>query len=408
MDTIKAVSSAPGKTILFGEHSVVYSPNVAVATALSSLRIRSVVEASQAGGDRNGGGMIEANLRDVKEGGLGCRLRCCDVLELELWADEEAEGGLVPLGEEKISQIRKLVKEKGGVGEEEDVTPLVPLVALVGGVLGKKEWLERRNVKITVHSKSLPVGSGLGSSAAFCVSLSAALLSVREGGGEGVEAVPGREELEKINTWGYHGESIIHGAPSGIDNTVSTYGGCVKMRRVLHEGGAGSTEKEIFKLEEPIEVLITNTFVPKSTKGLVAGVRRRWEGERGVYEAIFKAMSEISESFLRGGWTLEGMNENVRVAQGLLRTIGVSHPALEMVVETSRVYGVESKLTGAGGGGCAISILHKKVDEETRQKVEKAMGGLAWEGEGEGGRERRTFEVVRTEAGGRGVTVGSW
>ncbi|GMH53048.1 hypothetical protein TrRE_jg11838 [Triparma retinervis] len=171
------------------------------------------------------------------------------------------------------------------------------------------------------------------------------------------------------------------------------------MRRVVGEGGEVSTEKEIVKLEEPIEVLITNTFVPKSTKDLVAGVRRRWEGERSVYEPIFKAMSEISESFLGGGWGMERMNENVRLAQGLLRTIGVSHPALEMVVEASREHGVESKLTGAGGGGCAISILHDKVEEETRRKVEEALGGLFFGG--------RKFEVVRTEAGGRGVTVAS-
>lgn len=96
---------------------------------------------------------------------------------------------------------------------------------------------------------SLPAGAGLGSSAAYSVSLAAALLThVRslqpptlvesthslahppEGilskliGGCGPVSVWGEEDLTTINKWGFEAERLIHGQPSGIDNSISTFG----------------------------------------------------------------------------------------------------------------------------------------------------------------------------------------
>jgi mevalonate kinase len=42
-----------------------------------------------------------------------------------------------------------------------------------------------------------------------------------------------------------------------------------------------------------------------------------------------------------------------------LVTLGVSHPVLEQIKEiTARPeYGLHTKLTGAGGGGCAVTLI---------------------------------------------------
>ena len=46
------------------------------------------------------------------------------------------------------------------------------------------------------------------------------------------------------------------------------------------------------------------------------------------------------------------------VNHGLLCSLGVSHPALSAVVDTARTLGgLHSKLTGAGGGGCAVTLI---------------------------------------------------
>lgn len=74
----------------------------------------------------------------------------------------------------------------------------------------------------------LPIGSGLGSSAAFCVSLSGALLA--SSGSVNLDFSSedwlslGEKEQKLANEWAFEGETIIHGRPSGIDNTVSTFG----------------------------------------------------------------------------------------------------------------------------------------------------------------------------------------
>jgi len=79
-----------------------------------------------------------------------------------------------------------------------------------------------------VVTSELPLGSGLGSSAAFCVALAAALLAFTDSvsldlNHQGWLSFE-EKDLELVNKWAFEGEKIIHGKPSGIDNTVSSYG----------------------------------------------------------------------------------------------------------------------------------------------------------------------------------------
>ncbi|KAJ3192668.1 hypothetical protein HK101_006151 [Irineochytrium annulatum] len=77
-------------------------------------------------------------------------------------------------------------------------------------------------VSIQVQSK-IPVGAGLGSSASYSVCVSAGLLLrgnyVKADDAGGFNAA----DLELINQWALISEKVIHGNPSGIDNTLCTY-----------------------------------------------------------------------------------------------------------------------------------------------------------------------------------------
>ncbi|KAL2347673.1 hypothetical protein Fmac_001673 [Flemingia macrophylla] len=71
----------------------------------------------------------------------------------------------------------------------------------------------------------LPLGTGLGSSASFYVALAAVFLACTDSVSLNVNHQGwfsfGEKDLELVNKWAFEGEKIIHGKPSGIDNTVT-------------------------------------------------------------------------------------------------------------------------------------------------------------------------------------------
>lgn len=77
-------------------------------------------------------------------------------------------------------------------------------------------------------------------------------------------------------------------------------------------------------------------------------------------------LPEISEDVYTSVKTL------ARVNQSLLNALGVGHPALDGVVAITGKLGLVTKLTGAGGGGCALTLLPPKL-----QLVESASASDA-------------------------------
>lgn len=78
------------------------------------------------------------------------------------------------------------------------------------------------------------MGAGLGSSASICVSVVGALHAIAKLSASSCHGSHRHNkndflkldetDLELINKWAFKGETIIHGRPCGIDNTVSTFG----------------------------------------------------------------------------------------------------------------------------------------------------------------------------------------
>lgn len=72
--------------------------------------------------------------------------------------------------------------------------------------------------------------------------------------------------------------------------------------------------------------------------------------------------------------------------------IGVGHECISSVVTTCSKYGLGSKLTGAGGGGCVFALIPPGYSKEKIDEVVKEL-------------ETQDFECWRTVLGGDGVQL---
>ncbi|EFY84914.1 reverse transcriptase, putative [Metarhizium acridum CQMa 102] len=159
---------------------------------------------------------------------------------------------------------------------------------------------------------TIPIGAGLGSSASVCVCLSAALLlQIRTLAGPHPDqpAEEAQVQIERISRWAFVGELCIHGDPSGVDNAVSAGGKAVIYQR-NYSGPPSVTPLTKFP---KLPLLLVNTQQPRSTATQV---------DKRIRELV---------DYADIGWT---------------------------------------KLTGAGGGGCAITLFRPDAKDETIKGLE--------------------------------------
>jgi mevalonate kinase len=252
---------------------------------------------------------------------------------------------------------------------------------------------------------TIPIGAGLGSSASISVCLSTALLlQIRALAGPHPDQ-PRDEagvQVERINRWAFVAELCIHGNPSGVDNTVSSQGKAVVFRRQDYQKPPAVTPLRGFP---ELPLLLVNTKLTRSTAVEVAKVAALMHAHPDVTRRLLDAIDTVtgsaheliaSKTTVPGGHdavSLQRLGELIRINHGLLVSLGVSHPRLERIRELVDHAGIGwTKLTGAGGGGCAITMLKQDVDVATVQKLQADL-------------EAEDFELYMTSLGGDGVGV---
>jgi len=187
----------------------------------------------------------------------------------------------------------------------------------------------------------IPSGVGLGSSAAVSVATTAALNNL-------FDLNLGASAISSI---AFEGEKITHGTPSGIDNTISSYGGAILFKK-------GRTQRIEIPLEIPL--LIVNSGISRETKTQVNHVRSVYETYPTIFTHVFNAIDGISlkvEHVLRLK-NLKILGELMNYNHEFLRILGVSTKELDSLIEYIKLTGaIGAKLTGAGGGGCIIALF---------------------------------------------------
>lgn len=191
-------------------------------------------------------------------------------------------------------------------------------------------------IGVTIRT-DLPVGRGMGSSAALSVAL------VRASAAQRGEVASFEECYER----GFIAERIFHGNPSGVDHTVSSLGGGVRYRR--------GAPVEPF-VPPPLRLVVIDSGSAGDTAELVAGVAALPDCAARLAE--IGALTEQVSDALAAGAPAHVLGPLLTENHRLLRGIGVSTPVLDALVEAALAAGaLGAKLAGAGGGGVVIALV---------------------------------------------------
>ncbi|CAL9735013.1 mevalonate kinase [Monosporozyma servazzii] len=359
------VTSAPGKVILFGEHSAVYDKR-AIAASINSLR--TYLYTSENSNDDT----ITLDFPDIE---LHHTWQHHTLAKIPPTSDHDS---IEPHIANNILQI---------IQESNIVNPLHINAAFCFLYLYKCLIPLQSNIRFKLISTS-PIGAGLGSSAAISVVLSHAMLHLSSNFNNNHTNIT----KDLINKYAFLGEKCIHGNPSGIDNLVSTHGGAISYQR------NGDTRILDINMNHT-DLLLTYTKVPRSTKTLVAHVKTLHDSMPQIIEPVLQSMHTIAIDAERllllssssQNDNTEGLAKLIAINQALLQSLGVSHESIERVKLLSDNLGIgPTKLTGAGGGGCTFTLIQDKTHLSTFKEILN---------------QDYQFETIETQLGGPGCLI---
>lgn len=404
------IISAPGKTIVYGEHAVVHGKAaIAAAISLRTYLLVTTLSKSQR--------TISLKFTDID---LDYTWEIEELPWEKFKAKKKKYYDLVTtLDEELVECVQKCVANVGE-GEKEEKRKINQAAASAFLYLFLSLGSEQSPGAVYAMRSTIPIGAGLGSSASVSVCIAAALLvQSRALSGPHLDQLSeeAEKQLERINRWAFVGEMLIHGNPSGVDNTVATNGHAVMFERKDYNK---PPSVEILRDFPELPLLLVDTCQSKSTATEVAKVGNLKNMHPTVVENILNAIDSITRSVYEritsedfdphARESIAHLGELMNVNHGLLTSLGVSHPRLERLRYLVDQAGVGwTKLTGAGGGGCAITLLKPDIPPKANQ----LNGEAAHEG-GEMGSaiqilerqlEEEGFVKYTTTLGGDGVGV---
>jgi len=231
--------------------------------------------------------------------------------------------------------------------------------------------VKKTPIKITVGG-TLLAGSGVGASAAICVSLARAVNAEFDLG----------YSTEEINRVAWQGEFPYHGVASGVDNTASTYGGLLLFW--LEDG-----QQHFARIKSPqsFEIVLANSGVTVNTAALDEFIDQQKTGEPELFAARLKTIRAQVIDMKRAleAGDLETVGKIMTANHRLLADMEMSHETLDHMCQTALESGaLGAKVTGGGRGGYMVSLT---PGAELQDTIASAF-------------EKEGYKLIRTTIGG--------
>ncbi|WP_040213971.1 mevalonate kinase [Clostridium polynesiense] len=266
-------------------------------------------------------------------------------------------------------KVKALIKESFGIIKFKSAIYTGPLEKMPGRMKGILECIKEtlntldkplEGLSIEIES-AIPLGSGLGSSAAVATAVVRGLFSFFH------QKLSQKELFYLVQI----AEEYAHGKPSGIDMAAVS-----SRHPILFQKG-----KDITPLisEAPLFIAVAHTGRIGDTRRAVENVRKNYlkDGEK-----VKKSLDKIEEitdmaekALLNGDINLLGklLNDN----QQELIALGVSDNGLNALIDTARSQGaLGAKLTGGGLGGCIIALADNLEKAKVISKALMKAGAL--------------------------------
>jgi mevalonate kinase len=211
--------------------------------------------------------------------------------------------------------------------------------------------VKKTPIKIT-YGGSLLAGSGVGASAASCVSLARALDDEFNLG----------YTIEQINHVGWEGEFAYHGIPSGVDNTASTYGGLL-----LYYIKDGEKHFEQIQIKEPLNVVLANSGITADTSKMDIYVDREMERDSAGFDSKLNTIRDQVKEMKAAleSYDLKTVGAIMTANHKILIDMDLSHEILIYLCDKALKMGaLGAKLTGGGRGGYMAALTPEKALQE--------------------------------------------
>lgn len=209
----------------------------------------------------------------------------------------------------------------------------------------------------------IPVGAGMGSSAALAVAFIGALMQFYQKGWN----------VQKINDLAYQAEGFVHKNSSGSDPAVVTHGGLLWYRKEL----------DFLKM-----FWLLSYKIPKTFPSIVLIHTKRTESTGDMVALVAKKKTAKPKEFIQTLWEFQRVtkdmvsaihDENVllftdaiRKNEMLLEKLGVVSVSVRKLIREIEKKGGVAKISGAGGvktGSGTILAVHK--DPKVLQSIAK-------------------------------------